>query len=88
MSYLIQSPHTVDECLKALDEQLAMGSDVLDKFYFGCNAGDHTGYAIVDVDSEGEARNLVPSFLIGKARIIEVGQFTPEMIRSAHSKAA
>jgi hypothetical protein len=35
-----------------------------------------------------EARKLVPIFLINKARIMEVGLFTPEVIRSFHSKAA
>lgn len=88
MTYLIESPHTKEECLRALDEQLEKGPEVLKKLYFGCNAGDHTGYAIVDAKSEGDARKLVPDFLIGKARIVEVGQFTPEMIRSFHTKAA
>jgi hypothetical protein len=88
MTYVIETPHTKEECLKALDEMLAKGPEVLKKFYFGCKAGDHTGYGIVDVKSEGDARKLVPSFLIDKARIVEVGLFTPEMIRSFHTKAA
>ncbi len=88
MTYLVVSPHTKEECLRALDEELAKGPDMLKKVYFGCNAGDHTGYAIVDVKSEAEARKLVPDFLINKARIVQLGQFTPEMIRSFHEKAA
>lgn len=88
MSYLIETPHNEAECLRALDEQLELGSDVLDKFYFGCMAGDHTGYAIVDANSEDEARKLIPSFLVDKSLITEVGKFTPEMIRSYHKKAA
>jgi hypothetical protein len=88
MWYVIESPHTPEECLKALDEQLAKGPDILKKFYYGCKAGDHTGYALVDVKNVTDARNLVPSFLLNKARIVEVGIFTPEMIRSLHAKAA
>jgi hypothetical protein len=88
MSYLIETPHNEAECLQALDEQLAMGSDVLDKFYFGCKSGDHTGYAIVDVKNESDARRLIPGFLLDKSIITEVGKFTPEMIRSHHTKAA
>jgi hypothetical protein len=88
MSYLIETPHNEAECLKALDEQLAMGSDVLNSFYFGCKSGDHTGYAIVDVKDESDARRLIPSFLLDKSIITEVGKFTPEMIRSFHTKAA
>ncbi len=88
MSYLVETPHTKEECLRALDEQLAIGPDVLKKTFYGCMKGDHTGYAIVDARDEAEARKSVPGFLLGKARIIEVGQFTPEMIRSFHTKVA
>jgi hypothetical protein len=88
MKYIIETPHTKQECLQALDEQLAKGPDVLKKTFYGCKAGDHTGYALVDVKSEREARELVPSFLLNKARIIEVDTFTPEMIKSFHTKAA
>jgi hypothetical protein len=88
MTYLIKMPHTQEECLRALDEQLAKGSDVLSKVFFGCKVGDHTGYAIVDAVSENEARKLIPQFLLGKSIITEVGKFTPDMIRSFHKKAA
>lgn len=88
MSYLVEVPHNEAECLRALDEQLDKGSDILDKFYFGCESGDHTGYAIVDANSEDEVRKLIPNFLLGKSMITEVGKFTPEMIRSFHTKAA
>jgi hypothetical protein len=88
MTYLIKIPHTKEECLRALDEELAKGTDVLNKVYFGCMAGDHTGYAIVDVNSESDARRLVPNFLLSKSSITEIGTFTPDMIRSLHKKVA
>ncbi len=88
MKYMIETPHTKEECLRALDEQLAKGADILKKFNYGCKAGDHTGYAIVDVKNDMEARSLVPGFLLNKARIVEVDIFTPEVIKSLHSKAA
>lgn len=87
--YMIESPHKPEECLKALDEELAKGKDILDKFEFGCKAGDHTGYALVDANTRNDALNkYVPKFIQEKARIVEVGKFTPEMIKSFHSKAA
>jgi hypothetical protein len=87
--YMIESPHTPEECLRALDEELAKGKEVLDKIEYGCKAGDHTGYALVDAITRDDALNkYVPSFLQNKARVIEVGKFTPEMIKSFHSKAA
>jgi hypothetical protein len=88
MKYMIVTPHTEQECLQALDEQLAKGPEVLKKTFYGCKSGDHTGYSLVDVRSEKEARELVPRFLIGTARIVEVDTFTPEMIKSFHTKAA
>ena len=86
--YLIETPHKAEDCLKALDEELAKGTDVLGKFDFGCMAGDHTGYAIIDAKTREEALNIVPTFLQGNARIVEVAKFTPDMIRSFHKKAA
>ncbi len=88
MKYMIETPHTKEECLRALDEILAKGPETLRQFNFGCKAGDHTGYAIVDVKNEMDARNLVPGFLISKARIVPVDVFTPEVIKSLHAKAA
>jgi len=86
--YMIESPHTPEQCLKALDEELEKGRDVLEKFDFGCKAGDHTAYAIVDAKTRDDALKFVPTFLQGKARILEVGKITPDMIRSFHTKAA
>ena len=82
--YVIESPHSKEECLKALDEMLSEGPSVLNKFDWGCTAGDHTGYAIIDADSENEAKNLVPRFIRNKARVIKVDKFTPEQIRAFH----
>ncbi len=86
--YLVQTPHNAEDCLKALDEELAKGPEVLGKFDYGCMAGDHTGYAIIDANTREDAVKIVPTFLQSKARIVEVGKFTPEMIRSFHQKAA
>jgi hypothetical protein len=86
--FMIESPHTEEECLRALDEELGKGQDILGKFDFGCKVGDHTAYALVDVNSRNDALNLVPTFLQNKVRIVEVGKITPEMIKSFHTKAA
>lgn len=88
MRYVIETPHNPQECLKALDEHLSKGPDILKKFNFGCKAGDHTGYALVDVKNELEAKEFIPTFLSAKARIVEVDTYTPDVIRSLHAKAA
>jgi len=84
--YLIESPHTEEECLQALDETLAKGTDLLAKFDWGCTSGEHTGWAILDAGSEAAARNMVPSFLRSKARIVKVDKFTAQQIKSFHQK--
>ena len=84
--YLIKSPHTKAECLQALDETLAKGSDVLAKFKWGCGAGDHTGYAIVEAESKSEAQNIIPTFLRDKADIVELNEFSPEQIKAYHGQ--
>ncbi|MCC6502588.1 MAG: hypothetical protein IT362_05560 [Deltaproteobacteria bacterium] len=87
MKYLIQSPHTKQECLRELDEISAKGQKALGQFFWGCGQGDHTGYTIVDAKTEGEAKALVPDFIREKAKIVELIQFSPEQIRSMHKAA-
>ena len=82
--YLIESPHTKEECLRALDEIVDEDPELLEKYDFGCMAGDHTGYATVEARSETEAREMIPSFLRGKAKVVEVTKITPEQVRSFH----
>lgn len=86
--YFIESKHTPEECLRALDEILAKGSDHLARVEWGCMAGDHTGYSIVEARSEADALEGVPAFLRGKARAVKLNKFTPEQIRSFHQKSA
>ena len=86
MTYLIESPHSKDECLQALDEVLARGPRFLAQFDWGCMAGQHIGWATVEADSESEARSMVPTVVRSKARIVPVSKFTPEQIKSFHQK--
>ena len=82
--YLIESPHTSEECLRSLDEVLAQGPGQLARYDWGCAAGDHTGWVTVEADTESAARSTVPGFLRGKARIVGLNKFTSEQIGSFH----
>ncbi len=86
--YLIASPHTREQCLRALDEEAAKGAEVLDKFVYGCKEGDHTAYAIVDARSLSDALAMVPDFLQEDACISKVDSYSAEDIRAFHAKAA
>lgn len=82
MTYHIESPHTKEECLQALDEVLARNPQFLAQFDWGCMAGQHVGWATVDAGSESEARNMVPAVARGKARVIRVGKVTADHINA------
>lgn len=86
--YLITSRHEPADCLRALDEELAKGPGILDKFYYGCREGDHTGYAVVEVKTLSDALAMVPGFLQETACITKVDKYTPAEIKSFHTKAA
>ncbi len=86
--YMIASRHDPEECLRALDEELAKGPGTLDKFAYGCKEGDHTGYAIVEAKKLSDALALVPDFLQESACITKVDKFSPADIKSLHEKAA
>lgn len=82
--FLIESPHTQEECLAALDDLVEHEPVLLRESYFGCMAGDHTGYATVEAENEAEVRRMIPEFIRDKARVVEVTKFTPEQIKSYH----
>ncbi len=84
--YLIESPHTNQGCLEALDEMLVNDPKLLAKFNWGCSAGYHTGWAIVEAENEAGARAILPISLRSQARIFVVDEFTPEDIRLKHQK--
>jgi hypothetical protein len=84
--YLVTSPHTPEECLKALDEVSAMGPKTLAKYHWGCLAGDHTGYAMIDAASEEDALKTVPAEIRSKAKAEKVTTFTVAQIKDLHKK--
>lgn len=86
--YLIQVPHTPESCLKALDETRAMGIEKLDRYDWGCTAGDHTAYLIVDAKSEADALNTwVPPSERNDAKIVKLNKFTVDQIESFHKSS-
>jgi len=84
--YLLIMPHTAEQCLKALDDMEAASPQLLAKTDWGCMAGDHTGYLIVQAASEQAARNMIPAAERAGAKVIKLNKFTPEQIKSFHQK--
>jgi hypothetical protein len=84
-TFLLESKHAEEDCLKALDEIAASNPKLLDSCWMGCSVGEHTGWATVEAQNESEARNQLPSSLRANAKVVEVGKYTPEQIRSLHT---
>jgi hypothetical protein len=83
--FMIELPHSEAECLQMLDEGAAMGSEALSKWRWGCMAGDHTGYAMIEAGSEAEARETIPALVRSKAKVVPVQAVTEEQIKAFHS---
>ena len=84
--FLVVSPHTKEQCLKALDDVMAEGTDALSKYDWGCAANDHTGYAIVEAASESDALKMVPADIRAQAHAVKLVKFTPEQIKAFHAE--
>jgi len=83
--FIVVAHHTPEECLKALDEVSAKGTSLLAKFDWGCMAGDHTGYAIIEAKDEVGVKAMLPASM-QNAEIVKLNKFTVEQIKSFHEK--
>jgi hypothetical protein len=82
--YLIETPHSVEECQMLVDEVFAMG--YLYHFDWACKAGVHTGWAIIEAEDEELARLAVPALVRSKSRVIEVTKGEPSAAKSLHPR--
>jgi hypothetical protein len=80
--FLVISHHTGEDCVRALKEALAIG--YLTHFDWGCNDGDHTGWAVLEAESREEAMLSVPTFLRPQAKVVQLTKFDPEKVRAMH----
>jgi hypothetical protein len=83
--YMITSPHTVEECMHALDKTAEMGHQNVSQWKWGCMSGDHTAYAMVQAESHDEAKRMVPDIVRSKARVAKLDQFTVDQIKNMHN---
>ena len=72
--YLVETPHTAQDCKMLVQQLYAMG--YLHHFDWGCLDGVHSGWAIIEAESEAQARLVVPSLLRSKARVIKLCKFS------------
>ena len=72
--YLIETPHSARDCQMLIDQIYAMG--YLYHFDWGCKAGVHSGWAIIEAETEADARLAVPPMVRNKARVVQLNKFT------------
>ncbi len=71
--YLIESPHTVEDCDQVIQDVYAAG--YLHYFDWGCKDGVHSGWAIVEAENIEHARQIVPWRVRPQARIVRLVKF-------------
>jgi hypothetical protein len=78
--YLIETPHTDQDCHMLVDQIYAMG--YLYHFEWGCPDGVHCAWAIIEAESHAQALLTVPSLLRNKARVVKLTNFTSDSLSS------
>lgn len=81
--YLIETPHTAQDCSRLVEQVYAMG--YLYNFDWGCKVGVHTGWAIIEAEDEAQAYLAVPPLVRRKARVIELTKFTGDHLSTHES---
>jgi hypothetical protein len=84
--YLVESNHSEEECHHVVEQFVYYG--YIMHFDWGCQAGVHSSWAIVEAGDEREALLSVPAFMRSKARAVKLNKFTPEMIQVSHGQHA
>jgi hypothetical protein len=82
--FLVISPHTAGDCVKALKEIHAVG--YITHFEWGCMDGDHTGWVTLEAESAQQALMVVPAMQRQSAKAIRLVKFSPQDIEAMHVK--
>jgi len=83
--YLIETPHTDENCQRLVEEVYAIG--FLHNFEWGCDSGVHSGWAIIEAESEAEARLAVPPLVRAGARVVKLTKYEAADVKALHETA-
>ena len=84
--YMVETPHTKENCLSLIDEVHAQG--YLSNFDWGCRAGVHTGWIVVEAEDEEQARMAVPPLVRKTAKVIRLNKFDAGEVNVLHAEEA
>ena len=82
--FLIHAPHTEEECTRALDSIMGFSGSLLNRFDWGCKAGEHMGWVIVEAQDEATALKMLPSSIRDEARASRLNKFTADEVKDFH----
>ncbi len=80
--YLVESPHTLENCDHVIDLFTAYG--YIRNFDWGCKAGVHKSWAIVEAENEAQALLSVPPLIRHEAHAIRLVKYSPETLQDEH----
>ena len=82
--FLIETRHPDgrEGCIKALDAITRLGSHLATHAEFGCEAGEHAGWLIVDVDDRETAERMIPPQFRDSSRVVKLRKWTREEIEA------
>jgi hypothetical protein len=87
--YLIEVPHTADECLWVMDELLGRGPFQQYLFWWGCSIGEHSAWALIEASGRGEAlEEVVPPTLRRRAIVRRLARVDIGELLSRHKDEA
>lgn len=79
--YLVTVPHTAEDCVAELDSVFGHSKELLARFDWGCKAGEHVGWVILEAGDEETACRMLPIAVRDKASACMVNKFTAEDIQ-------
>ena len=82
--YLVELPHTKEDCLEALDSVVAYSHSLMDRIDWGCGGDVHTGWLMIEAQDANAAKMMVPTNIRDTARAVQLNKFTPEQVKSFH----
>lgn len=82
--FLVECPHTPEDCVEALDSIISFSKEAINRFDWGCEAGQHIGWAVVEAQDEATARLFLPTVIRRQAKVVLLNKFTVEDVQSFH----
>jgi hypothetical protein len=82
--FMIELPHENEfhTCSRALAAIEETGSHFVTNAEWGCDAGVHVGWLVIELEDRAQALQLVPPQLRTMARVVELSRITKEDIRA------